>query len=365
MDAPATTPPLSAIDRSASVLLVSADQLLVSEVLRLAAAAGVVPEVADHVPAALRGWSRAGVVLVGADLAGDLSDAAPARRDRVQVISTGRAPDDLFRWALRLGAETVAELPRSDTWLVELLTDVGDGAVSPGRTIGVVGGAGGAGASVFAAALAGAATVHGSALVVDLDPIGAGLDRVLGVEALEGVRWDGLHQVTGRLSARSLRDALPRRDGLAVLGWPTQRDQPLQAFAVREVLSAARRGFDAVVLDLPRHPDPLVEEVLTRCDEVVVVCPPTVAAVTAASRLVRRLPLTVGRSLVTRGTGGVPAEDMATILGCTLLATMTDQRGLDEAIDLGLGPLAYRRGALSRAARQCAGALLAPRAVAA
>ena len=33
---------------------------------------------------------------------------------------------------------------------------------------------------------------------------------------------------------------------------------------------------------------------------------------------------------------------------------MPDQRGLDEAIDLGAGPVRSRRGALARAARQVA-----------
>ena len=58
------------------------------------------------------------------------------------------------------------------------------------------------------------------AVLVDLDPLGPGLDRVLGLERCDGVRWDALLQTTGRLSARSLHDALPRRNGLGVLTWP-------------------------------------------------------------------------------------------------------------------------------------------------
>ena len=48
-----------------------------------------------------------------------------------------------------------------------------------------------------------------------------------------------------------------------------------------------------------------------------------------------------------------------------LAAVMHDQRGLDEAIDLGAGPVRTRRGALSRAARQVAARLTLPSALAA
>ena len=184
--------------------------------------------------------------------------------------------DALFRDALGVGAETVAGLPASETWLVELLTDVGDGGAAPGVTIGVIGGSGGAGATVFAAALAQMATDVGRTLLVDADPIGAGIDRVLGLETSDGIRWDSMLQTTGRLSSRSLREALPRTGRLSVLTWPTDRPASLQAFAMREVLSAGRRGFDAVVVDLPRHRDAVVEETISRCDHVVLVSTLTV-----------------------------------------------------------------------------------------
>ena len=57
---------------------------------------------------------------------------------------------------------------------------------------------------------------------------------------------------TGRLSSRSLREAVPRRAGLGVLTWGPGPTGSLQAFAAREALSAAQRGHDTVVLDLRR-----------------------------------------------------------------------------------------------------------------
>jgi secretion/DNA translocation related CpaE-like protein len=348
-------------------LLVSTDPLLVAELHRLCAAAGVVPEVAGDPAQALRRWTGAPVVLVGADSAATLALSRPPRRARVHVLGRDPVPDTLFRDALELGAESVAALPASETWLVELLTDVGDGAAVPGVVIGVLGGSGGAGATVFAAALAQMSAELAPTLLVDADPIGAGIDRVIGLESADGIRWDSLLQTTGRLSSRSLREALPRSGRLSVLTWPTDRPAALQAFAMREVLSAGRRGFDAVVVDLPRHRDAVVEETISRCDHVVLVSTLTVPGVSSSARVAHLLPeTTTARHLVTRGgRGGVSPESVSRLLRMPLLVAMGDQRGLDEGIDLGAGPARARRGALSRAARTGVGVLVRGRPVAA
>jgi len=345
-------------------LLVSADPLLVADVQRLCAAAGVLPEVVRDSAHALRLWTSAPVVLVGEDCAAALAASSPPRRQRVHVLGRSPVGDAMFRDALGVGAETVAGLPASETWLVELLTDAGDGGAAPGVTIGVIGGSGGAGATVFAAALSQMATRVGRTLLVDADPIGAGIDRVLGLESSDGIRWDSMLQTTGRLSSRSLREALPRTGQLSVLTWPADRSATLQAFAMREVLSAGRRGFDAVVVDLPRHRDSVVDEAISRCEHVVLVSTLTVPGVSSAARVAHRLPeATPMRHLVTRGSrGGVTPESVSRLLRIPRLAAMADQRGLDEAINLGAGPARSRRGTLARAARSAAAALLDQRA---
>lgn len=344
---------------AAPPLLVTDDDLLLADLVRLAAAAGVTPEVARATAPALRSWTAAPVVIAGADRAADLARTRPPRRARVHVVGHGPLPDALFRDALAIGAESVAALPSSESWLVELLTDVGDGGGSPGVTVGVVGGAGGVGATVLAAALAQLCAARADTLLVDADPIGAGLDRVLGLEQVGGVRWDALLQATGRFSARSLREALPRRDRLAVLTWPVDRAPSLPAFAMREALSAGRRGFDVVVVDVPRHPDPVADEVLARCDHVLLVSTLTVPAVAAATRVARRIPSGPGTGLVLRGgSTGVAPHEVGRLLGLPVVATMGDQRGLDEAVALGVGPLRSRRGTLAQAARQVAAVVL-------
>jgi len=126
---------------------------------------------------------------------------------------------------------------------------------------------------------------------------------------------------------------------------------------VREVLSAARRGHDLVVVDLPRTPDPLVDEVAARCDRLLVVTVPSVVGVASAVRTCARHRDPTSVRLVVRGSG-VDPQAIARAAGVPVLARMQDQRGLDEAIDLGLGPVRSRRGALGRAAGEVLDQLL-------
>lgn len=339
-------------------LVITADESLREELLRLAAAAGVTPDVAADGVAGLAGWAGAPLVLVGPDVAADLVELRPPRREGVHVVSLGGFSDGAMAVALALGAENVAELPRSGEWVVELLTDLGEERPRRARMLAVVGGAGGAGASVLAAALGQVAARSGPALVVDTDRIGPGLDRVLGMEGLTGVRWDELCRTTGRLGAVSLREGVPRRGSLGVLSFYAGRQPALPAFAVREVLSAAQRGHDTVVVDVPRARDEVLDEVLVRCDRVVVVTSPCLSTLASTERVLAGLPDPSRAAVVLRGSG-LDLDGVARVLPVPVLARMGHQRGLAEAVDLGLGPVRSRRGPLARAAREvldaCAG----------
>lgn len=328
-------------------LLVTADATLRDELARLAAAAGVVPDVVADPREALLAWPRAPLVLVGADLAPSLARLAPERREGVHVVAWEPVADLLFRAALGLGAEHVVGLPRSEAWLVEVLTDSADPPAGRGLVVGVLGGAGGAGATTTACALAAVAARSGPTVLVDLDPRGPGVDRVLGLEDAAGVRWDALHEATGRLSARALADALPRVRGVGVLTWAAGAPVPVQPFAAREALSAASRGHDLVAVDLPRSGGPVVEEVLARCDRVLVVCVPTVAGVASAVRTCAGIADAVPVGLLVRGRGD--ADAVARVVRRPVLGCLPDQRGLEEAVDLGLGPVRSGRGPLARA----------------
>lgn len=342
---------------SAPPLLVTRDALLLDDLLRLAAAAGVALDAADDGTSAMRGWSSAAVVLVGVDEIENVAEQRPPRRDGVHVVGHGPVEERVFRAALTAGAVNVVELPASEAWLVELLTDVSDDAA--GRrsrsvcTLGVISGSGGAGATTFAAALAVVSAERQVSALVDLDPLGPGLDRVVGLDGSDGVRWDALVGTRGRLGSRSLRQALPEKDGLAVLTWDIAAPVELDSASVREVLSAAQRGNGLVVVDLPRALDDVTVEVVTRCDRVLVVVAPTIVGVASAAKVLAGLRTATDRTglVLRRGGAAVASDQIAATLGAPLLAELPRQRRLPEHLELGLGPVHGQRSALGRTAR--------------
>ncbi|MDO7868489.1 septum site-determining protein Ssd [Nocardioides jiangxiensis] len=330
-------------------LIVTRDPLLTDELLRLAAAAGVAPEVAADPGAALRSWRSASLVLVGVDVAEELARFTPTRRAGVHVVGGAGVPDQAFRHAVELGASQVVELPASGAWLLDLLSDAVDGRADASTTLAVIGGSGGAGATTFACAVGLVAGARGPACLLDVDPVGPGADRVLGFDRLDGARWSALEQTTGRLGSQSLRDALPRRAGLGVLTWAAGERSAPQAFAVREALAAAARGHHVVVADLPRA-GVLTAEVAARVDAVLVVARPSLPGLAAAARVVAALEAGGRVGIVVRGRAEPRA--VAQVVGAPVVATMGDQRGLEEAVDLGRGPVWTHRSVLARAARQ-------------
>ena len=300
---------------------------------------------------ALRQWQAAPLVLVGEDLARAVADQAPPRRPDVHLLSQGEAD---YRTAVALGATDVVSLPEAETWLVETMADVGDGGARAAVTIGFIGGSGGVGATTLACAVAQLAGSRRPAALVDLDPLGPGAERVLGLDGGDaGVRWADLAGTHGRLGSRALRDSLPRRDGLSVLGFGTQVVS-LDPVIAREVLAAAQRGHDVVVLDLPRHLGGAAEHLVTRCDHVVLVASCSLPGAAAAARsldAVSVLAPTIHLAART-GRGTVRAERLAATLSLPLLAEVPTQRSVGEYVDLGVGPLHSRRGPLARAATE-------------
>ncbi len=335
-------------------LLLTADDLLESDLLRLAAAAGVVLDVQRDPDRAARTWATAPVVLVGADRATVVALAAMPRRPQVFVVAPEAAADRLYRTAVDLGAASVVELPGCESWLVELLTDTADEERGRSVAVAVVGGSGGVGATVLTAALALTAGRSGPALAVDLDPLGPGLRRVVGVEEPPGVTWRELADSRGRLGSRALRDALPGVGDVRVLGHAEGDLSPPAPTVVREVLSAGRRGHDWVVVDLPRGMEPHAAPALGGCDHVVLVARAALGAVASAARVADRLrgEATSLGVVVRTGAGTAGAAEVARAVGVELLAELPDQRRLDEHLDLGLGPVHGRRSPLARTARR-------------
>lgn len=327
---------------SAAVLFVTTDAELLDDLLRLAAAADVEARAAADVHGARVGWRDAALVVVGADVADELARAAPPRRPGV-VLATGEPEgEEIYRLAVDLGAEQVIVLPERETWLVDEMAAAAEPAAGQAVMVGVVGGRGGAGASVLAAALARSAAHRGlRTLLLDGDPLGGGIDLVLGAEGTPGARWSDYADRRGRLSSAALHDSLPTRGGLAVLSWHRGAIEPVSAETMRSVLDAAARGYDLLVADLPRQVTEAGAEALATADVVLIVVPAEVRATAAADR-VADVARRYNRDLriVVRGPapGGLSPAVIAESLHLPLAGVVRTDRRLARAIERGDPP---------------------------
>lgn len=301
---------------SALPLLVSNDPDLVDDVVRLAAANAVEVHLAADAAAARSRWQLAPLVIVGGDAAMSLAGSGLGRRREVVLVCREPSPDD-WKHAVVVGAEHVVSLPEGERWLIDRLADTGEGTPRNGPIVAVVGAGGGSGASTFAAGLATVAAKGRRVLLVDADPTGGGLDVLLGIEGVAGVRWPDLVQTRGRLGAEALAGALPRSGDVVVLTGGRERFAAPSPDVVAAVLDAAARGFDLVVVDIARQFDAVGELVLARAQRVALVAASRIRATAAAGLLAADLANRCAHlDLVVRATPrGVSADVMADVLG--------------------------------------------------
>ncbi|MET8474338.1 septum site-determining protein Ssd [Streptomyces sp. NPDC006422] len=302
-------------------LIVTEDVGLLDDLLRLCAAAGVRPEVGHGAEAGGEGrggWESAPLVLVGDDAARRLRGVSR----RPGVILVGRDQDDsgVWRRAVEIGADHVLVLPDGEQWLMDRIADVAEGVGRPALTVGVLGGRGGAGASTLACALAVSAARAGRrTLLVDADPLGGGLDVLLGGEMADGLRWPAFAESRGRVGSAALEESLPRLHDLRVLSWDRGDLAAVPPEAVRAVLAAGRRRGGVVVVDLPRRVDAGSVEALAQLDLGLLVVPPELRAVAAARRMAGAAGMVLRDLRVVtapaRGSGGLAPEEVARLVG--------------------------------------------------
>lgn len=335
-------------------IVVAADETVLDEILRVAAVAGCELDRAPDLTAARGHWARAPLVVLDEEAA-RLSPVLP-RRGGILLVCKGSPGPRTWEHAFRVGIERVISLPDEETELAGAFADVVETpAEEAGLVLGVVGGRGGAGASVFAATLALAADRDpGGALLVDCDPLGGGLDLLLGLEKTPGPRWSEV-RLSGRVSVPALAAALPQRrhrgGSLPVLACGREGEGPAVE-SLSAVLAAGRRSGRTVVCDLPRTLGDAAAEAVAVADLVVLVVPVEFRACMAAKQVLRPLSeLTARLGVVACGrsrTGASPVRT-AGLLGPPLLASMAPERGLPVAIERGEFP-AKPSGPLATAA---------------
>ncbi len=350
-----------------------AESGLLDEVLAAAAVAGCEVERMPDI-SALRGhWRAAPAVILDVGAAAACVREALPRRPGVLLVSTG--PPDPASWppAVELGVEQVIDVSAGRARLQEALSDLVESPPGDGRVLSVLGGCGGAGASVLATAVGQAVLAGGGrGLLVDCDPLGGGLDLELGAESEEGKRWPDLSLSGGRVPVAELHSALPGRTmgagRLTLLSCARTGPDPTPQ-GVAAVVDAGRRAGETVICDVPRQLSPAAGAALDRSDLAVLVVPARLRACAAAKRVADQMAERgVSLHAVVRGPSptGLDARQVAKAVGLPLLTTMRPERRLAVALDNGHFPV-DAKGPLATAARQVlsvlhAGKRLSPKA---
>ncbi|RKF27798.1 septum site-determining protein Ssd [Micromonospora globbae] len=333
-------------------LVVTGDGDLLDDLLRLAAASGTEVELASDPAAARTRWLPAPLVLVGVDQAQPCLRARLPHRPRLVLVGQTGQLDPGWQIAELIGAEHVAILPAAEPWLVDRFAEHGtDRPVAAARIVAVIGGRGGAGASILAGGLAvTAARARLRTLLVDADPLGGGLDLVLGWEQMDGFRWPALTGADGRVDAPALVRSLPREGDLVLLSWDRGDLLPLPAPAMAATLDAARRGRDFVAVDLPRQLDDAAVVALQAADRAYVVVPAELRATAAAARVAASAaPHCADLSVIVRGPapGRLRADEVARALNLPLAGTLRPEPAITRGLERGEAPTATGRGPLA------------------
>jgi secretion/DNA translocation related CpaE-like protein len=342
---------------TARPLVVSTDEQLLDDLLRLLATAGAEPELATGGAALRRAHRQAPLVLVGADALATGAIRALPRRPGVVVVATRELPAAEWAGAVEIGAERVAVLPDDESWLLARSMAAVRAPVERGRLVVVGGSCGGAGASTVATAVALAAAP--GVTLVDADPWGAGLDLLLGAEGAEGLRWPELTGLRGRVAGDALLAALPTVGGISVVA--ASRSSPLvvPAGALTAVVDAARSIGCPVVVDLPRSAGEDPPPVVADADLAVLVVPARLRAATAARLLVETpdSPWAAGHLVVRQVPGGLSRDEVADVVGRPVLAELGHDRSAVPRGERGEPPLVSARSPLGVVARRILGAL--------
>lgn len=337
-------------------LVVSTDEDLLDEVLRLLAAAGCEPELARGGPALRRGHRDAPLVLLGADALAVAQVRALPRRPGVVVVTREPLPAPEWAAAVEVGAERVVVLPDDEAWLLQRAAEALRGPAERGRVLAVGGACGGAGASTLATALALAA--RPGSVLVDADRWGGGLDLLLGAEGADGVRWPELGGLRGRVAGDALRAALPEAAGVHVLSAGRADAPPVPEEAVAAAVAAARDAGWPVVVDLPRPgPDGIcrtTHAVLAEADLALLVVPARLRAATAARVLVTAAgsPWAGAHLVLRQVAGGLLAAEVADAVGRPVVAEVGHDRSAVPRGERGQPPAVAGRSPLGAAARK-------------
>jgi hypothetical protein len=318
-------------------LCITDDPNLLDDVLGLAAEAGLEIDVSADPMMVGRAYAEAPLVVIGDRSTAACADAHLPHRSGVFVVTREASIERLRPIARLLGAERVVPLPHGTAMLLGRFSAAAELAeqlaTRVGQVIAVLGGRGGAGASVLAAGLAVTAARAGlRTLLVDADPLGGGVDLAVG--------WDA------------------ERPDLTVVSCARAGLAGLTAEAMRTAIEDGRATCDLVVADLPRRLDDAAVVALGAADRVFLLVPAELRACAAAARVAEAAALhTEALEVIVRapGPGRLRSREIARALDLPIAGTMRSEPGLSLALERGRPPAGTGRGPLAVLCRRLIG----------
>lgn len=314
------------LNQPAEVLLLTSNSDLVFQVKRIAIPIGMTVHSTDNPFLVHVDWNTYRYILVGSDLAGECGEARLPRRSGIAIIHCDRDSGsegtdwerELWKHAVTLGAANVVGLPSAEFWLRDVLSGLGHKNEQLSPLIAVTPGSGGAGASTLAVNLGLRAVSQGfSAVVIDSDPVGGGIDLTLGTEEVQGARWCDINPGSGRIATETLVSALPVFNGLSFLSHGRAGIHVPEPEVLAAVVDAGRRAFDVVIADIPRGLTPSSQLLISQSDLSVIVVRNHVRSVAASAGMNEWIRTVGGKShfVVTADHKGVSVPDVARALG--------------------------------------------------
>lgn len=331
------------------MLLIGAEESLHEEIALLAAVAGVRLHTAPS-------WGEA----PDGDWAAVLCtpQALPPTAAQAEgVLLVGDEPSALWEAAAAQPGLVPVPLPQAERWLSEVLVSrVLDRAQGP--VVAVASTGGGAGATTVAYLCAAELAVRGQrpALLDACPGPGSGaLELVTGAHRseLEGehgmpegrLDWERLLATEGEISAKHLANALPGADGVAVLTGSADPQHCRRLLPA--VLRAARRAFDAVIVDVGTRAE-IITALPEPAERTILVARASPRAAAAAKRLRELLPHSAAVLALNRtAAAGWGPEEMQQAVGLPVTAELAEQRWLARSDHVGEAYhlLRSRRGA--------------------
>ncbi len=321
--------------RDTTVLLLSAAAELQGAVGRVCAAAAVELVIAENLDHVAGRWEDVAAVLLDANMRTPDGGLA-GWNGALVIVGFGQDSAHIWQRAERQGADRVAILPESASWLANYLGCLRNSSLGAG-VVGILGASGGVGASTLSLLVAAAAAARGTrTLLVDGDPWGGGLATALSAQNIPGLRWPDLLRASGTINPEQLAASLPRLAAIGLLSWsssPQRDEEPQSQAAVGEVMRAARAAYGLVVVDLARNPQTL-GSLAGHCNGVVFVVPARARAAAAAVALQPLLPPMPMAAVVRGPLGeGLDAAMVAGAVELPLIGQFSQLRGVVEALE--------------------------------